>query len=225
MEFFASLMTTLAAGSLVGVFCATFLERLVPVLPSHVLMLGIGIAAQRLDVSLPATVLVSLLGSLLGSSLYFIAGRRLGQGGRAAWVRRCAQWPGLSLRRLRRGVVAFRRNAAWMAVVSQLAPGLRLVSPAMAGAVGIPARVYFPYAAFGMAIWNLFFVATGHACALKNPDVDATAIALVVIGVFLGLQVAAGVAWWAWRRRARPQAMPAHLAVAGGGANAGTVRE
>lgn len=225
MEFLASLMTTLAAGSLLGVFCATFLERLIPVLPSHVLMLGIGIAAQRLGASLPATVLVSLLGSLLGSGLYFIAGRRLGTGGRAAWARRCAQWPGLSSRRLRRGLVSFRRNAASMSLVSQLAPGLRLVAPAMAGAIGIPALTFFPFAALGMAIWNLFFVTTGHASAQQNPDVDAARIALVVIGVFLGLQAAAGAAWWAWRRRRRSRMVPARLGVAEGGATAAAVGE
>lgn len=209
MEFLASLMATLAAGSLLGVFIATFLERLVPVLPSHLLMLGIGIAAQRLEVSLAATVLVTLLGSALGGGIYFFAGRRLGTGCGAGWRRRFSRLPGLSPRRLRRGLVCFRRNAAWMSVVSQLAPGLRLVAPAMAGAIGIPALVYFPFAVSGMAIWNLSFVATGHFAAQHSPQVQTASIAAIVIGAFVAIQSLGVCAWWAWRRLRRMETKPA----------------
>ena len=93
-------------------------------------------------------------------------------------------------------------------MVSQLAPGLRLVAPAMAGAIGIPALVYFPFAVSGMAIWNLSFVATGHFAAQHSPQVQTASIAAIVIGAFVAIQLLGVCAWWAWRRLRRMETTP-----------------
>ena len=45
MEPLSSLMSMLAAGGVLGVFGAALLERLAPVLPSYLLLIGLGIAA------------------------------------------------------------------------------------------------------------------------------------------------------------------------------------
>ena len=116
---------------------------------------------------------------------------------------------------MRRLLVAFRRNAPALAVVSQLVPGLRLVAPGVAGALGTPASTYFPFAAVGVAIWNLFFIGAGFIAAQRNPQADAASIALVVVGLFLGVEVIVGALWWGSRRyrRGRRSAKPAPAAI------------
>ena len=203
MESLSSLMSMLAAGSLLGVLGATLLERLVPILPSYLLLLSIGIAAARSDGSLIAMVCASLLGSVSGCGIYYCAASSIGLARTRRWGSRLARLSGVSQRRMRQLLVAFRRNAPRLSLVSQVIPGLRLVAPGMAGAVGIPASTYFPFAAIGIAIWNLFFIGAGYFAARRNPQADAASIALVVVGIFLGIEATAGALWWAWRRYRR----------------------
>jgi len=72
MESPTSLISLLAAGGVVGVFAATLLERLVPVVPSYLLLIGIGIAAAPIDGSLAATAIAAVLGSALGCGFYYL---------------------------------------------------------------------------------------------------------------------------------------------------------
>ena len=203
MESLTSLMSMLAASSLLGVLGATLLERLVPILPSYFLLLSIGIAAARFDGSLVAMVSASLLGSVVGCGIYYGAASKIGPARTRRWGNRLARVSGVSQRRMRRLLVGFRRNAPLLSLVSQLVPGLRFVAPGMAGAVGIPALTYFPFASIGIAIWSLFFIVAGYFAAQRNPQADAASVALVVLGIFLGIEATVGALWWAWRRYRR----------------------
>jgi membrane protein DedA with SNARE-associated domain len=212
MELLTALMSVLAASSLMGVLGVTLLERLVPILPSYLLLLSIGIAAAQFDGSVTVMALASLVGSLSGCGIYFCAASRIGAARNRRWGRHLARVSGVSRRRMRRLLVAFRRNAPLLSLISQLVPGVRLVAPGLAGAIGIPAVTYFPFAAIGIAIWNLFFIAAGYVAGRRNPHADAASIALVVIGIVLGIEAAIGALWWAWcryRRRVGPARLPA----------------
>lgn len=203
MELPNLLMSLLAAGSLLGVLTATLLERLVPILPSYLLLLGIGITGARSDDSALALAVASLLGSTAGCAIYYYAASRIGPACTRRWGSRLARLSGVSPRRMRQLVMGFRRNVSILSLVSQLIPGLRLVAPGLAGAVGIPALTYFAFASIGIAIWNLFFIAAGYGAAQRSPQADAASIAVIVIGLFLAIEAAVGVFWWAWRRHRR----------------------
>lgn len=206
MEFLTSLMSMLAAGSLLGVLGSTFLERLIPILPSYLLLLSIGVAAARFDGSLATMTSVSILGSVLGSSIYFYAAAGLGAGRAKRWGNRLGRLSGVSKPRMRHLLLAFRRNASKLSLVSQVVPGLRLVAPGMAGAMRIPPLTYFSFSAIGIAIWNLFFIGAGYYAALRNPQADAASIAVVVVSLFLTAEFVIAILWWARRRYRRMHA-------------------
>lgn len=208
MEFLTSLMSMLAAGSLLGVLGSTFFERLIPILPSYLLLLSIGVAAARFDGSLAAMTSVSILGSVLGSSVYYYAASSLGADRAKRWGSRLGRLSGVSKPRMRHLLVAFRRNASGLSLISQVIPGLRLVAPGMAGAIRIPPKTYFPFAAIGIAIWNLFFVGAGYYAALRNPQAEPASIALLVVSVFLAAELAVAGVWWAQRRYRRSHISP-----------------
>jgi len=203
MEFLTSLMAMLVASSILGVIAATLLERLVPILPSYLLLLSIGVAAARFDGSLFALVSASVVGSVLGCAIYYWGASSIGPARTRRWGNRLALLSGVSQRRIRRLLVALFHNAPSLSLVSQLVPGLRLVAPGMAGTLGIRAQTYFPFASIGIAIWNLFFIGAGYFAALRNPQANAASIALVVIGIFLVIEATIGALWWAWRRYRR----------------------
>lgn len=222
MESLISLMPLFAASSLAGVLGATLLERLVPILPSYVLLLGIGIAVRRADGLLVATIVASLFGSISGCAIYYYAASHIGVSRARRWGNRLARLSFVSQRRLRRLQVALRRNAPLLSLVSQLIPSLRIVAPGMAGAVAIPPLIYFRFAAIGIVIWNLFFISAGYFAAQRNPQADAGSITLVVIGIFLGIELSAGALWWAshrHRRARRPACFPS-AAISGSQAKA-----
>lgn len=213
MESLTSMMSVLAASSLLGVLGGTLLERLVPILPSYLLLLGIGISGTRTDDSPIALAGASLLGSTAGCAIYYYAASSIGRAPGRRWGMRLARLSRVSQRRMRQLMVGFRRNAPVLSLVSQLVPGLRLVAPGLAGAGGIPALTYFPFALIGVAIWNLSFIAAGYGAAQGNPQADAASIALVVIGIFIGLEAAVAALWWTWRRYRRADG-PSRLALA-----------
>jgi membrane protein DedA with SNARE-associated domain len=203
MEFLTSLMSMLAAGSVLAVFGATLIERLVPVLPSYLLLLGIGVTAAQFDGSVPALTLASVLGGVLGCGIYYFTAATLGPVRSRRWGGRLARLSGVSCRRMRQLAIALRRNAQSFSLVSQLVPGLRLVAPGIAGAVAVPVLTYFPFAAIGVSIWNLAFIAAGYIAASRYPQADAGSIALVVIGIFIALELGVGALWLARRRHQR----------------------
>jgi membrane protein DedA with SNARE-associated domain len=206
MESLTSLMSMLAAGSILAVLGATLLERLIPILPSYLLLLSIGIAAARFDGSLIEMIFASVFASVLGCGFYYYAASTLDSVRARRWGNRLARLSGVSQRRMRRLLVALRRNAPPLSLLSQLVPGLRLVSPGMAGAAGIPALTYLPFAAIGIAIWNLFFISAGYFATLRNPQADAASIALAVVGIFISIEATVGALWWALRRYRRASA-------------------
>jgi membrane protein DedA with SNARE-associated domain len=118
MEFLTALMSVLAAGGVLGILGATILERLVPILPSYLLLLSIGIAAAQFDGSVTAMAVASLVGSLSGCGIYFCAASRIGAARNRRWGSHLARVSGVSQRRMRRLLVAFRRNAQLLSLIS-----------------------------------------------------------------------------------------------------------
>jgi len=213
MAFLESLMFLLAAGSLLGVLGATLIERIIPILPSYLLLLSIGITTARNEESLVLVAAASLLGSIAGCWVYFSAASLIGSARTNRWGQGLARLSGISQRRMRRMSVGFRRGAPWLSFLSQLVPGLRLVAPGIAGAVGIRPTIFFPFALLGISVWNLFFIGAGYLATMRNPEIESGAIALVVLIVFLGVEAAIAALWCLWQRWTKRQGYPVPRAV------------
>lgn len=183
------------------VFVATLATRLgapVPAVPFLIVAGGLTFGGQ---VSFLAVTLAAVLGNILGDGVWFIAGRRWGYRVMRLLCRislspdSCVKhsesilgrWGGLSL------------------IAAKFVPGVSVVAPPMAGALGMSNLRFLSYETVAALIWTLGFLLIGrvfHAAitdvlsVLSSIGMVATVICLVLLGAFV-----------LWRYRQRRMAL------------------
>jgi membrane protein DedA with SNARE-associated domain/rhodanese-related sulfurtransferase len=166
----------------------------VPMLPT-VMLAGAG--ASVADV-LPLVAAV-VVGTLAGNAVWFAAGRR--HGSRVLRLLcRLSLSPDSCVARTED---SFGRWGASSLVIGRFVPGVSLVAPPVAGALGMSWTRFLALSALGSAIWGLIVVVAGM---LLREHIDAALSALAALGwktasaVGALLVLYAGWRWW-WRRR------------------------
>ncbi|TJW02584.1 MAG: membrane-associated protein, partial [Mesorhizobium sp.] len=79
MDLVGTFIPWIVTFGLVAVVTATFVERLIPMLPSYVLLVVIGIASAEGYFSLPAAIALSTVGSVLGCMAVYAIGTVTGE--------------------------------------------------------------------------------------------------------------------------------------------------
>lgn len=188
------------------VFIATLAARIgAPVPAAPVLVVAGGLLAGG-QVSLVAILLAALLANVLGDGLWFYAGRRYGYRilrllcrislSPDACVRESesliTRWGGASL------------------IAAKYVPGVSVVAPPMAGALGMSLVRFLSFELLAAAIWACSFLALGWVFSeqiqlILQRLAQAGGIATLVL-----LAIAALLGWRYWRRRKSLQnlAMP-----------------
>ncbi|CAN5657339.1 DedA family protein/thiosulfate sulfurtransferase GlpE [soil metagenome] len=208
------------------VFFATLAARIgapVPAVPFLIVAGGLSVGGQ---VSFLAVVLAAVLGNILGDGVWFLAGRRWGYRvmrllcrislSADTCVKRSesilGRWGGLSL------------------IAAKFVPGVSVVAPPMAGALGMSNLRFLAYETAAALIWTLGFLLIGRVFHSAINDVIA-----VLSNIGLGAMVVFAVlliAFLGWRYRQRRLALRSddieHMGVdalraAIGGAGAPTV--
>ncbi len=185
------------------VFFATLAARIgapVPAVPFLIVAGGLSVGGQ---VSFAAVVLAAVLGNILGDGVWFLAGRRWGYRvmrllcrislSADTCVKRSesilGRWGGLSL------------------IAAKFVPGVSVVAPPMAGALGMSNLRFLAYETAAALIWTLGFLLVGRIFHAAINDVIAVLSniglgALVVFAVLL-------IAFLGWRYRQRRLALRA----------------
>jgi len=174
----------------------------VPLLPT-VMLAGAGATAADLAPIIGAVV----VGTLIGNAVWFAAGRRYGSRVLRLLCR-------LSLSQdscVARTETTFGRWGASSLVIGRFVPGVSLVAPPVAGALGMSWRRFLVLSAAGSAIWAS--VVVGAGMLLRN-HIGAALDALAELGwetasaVGALLILYAGWRWWRRRRAARALDVP-----------------
>jgi membrane protein DedA with SNARE-associated domain/rhodanese-related sulfurtransferase len=161
------------------------------------LVAGAGVASGATDPLLPIVAIVA--GTLVGNSVWFAAGRRYGAGVLKLLCR-------LSLSAdtcVTRTEAAFGRWGWSSLVVGRFIPGVSLVAPPLAGALGMKWSKFLVLTAAGSALYAMVAVGAGF---LLREQVDAVLWQLhdygwhALSGVVLVLVLYVAARWW-WRRR------------------------
>jgi len=181
------------------VFLATLAARLgAPVPASAVLVVAGGLASMG-QISLWATVAVSLAGNLLGDAAWFYAGRRFGHR-----IMRLLCKVSLSPDTcVRQSESLITRWGGTSLIAAKFVPGVSVVAPPMAGALRMSTARFLGYDTLAAAIWSAAFLVPGWIFSSQIQWVlaamaEAGAVALLV----LLLAVGAGLGLRYWRRRA-----------------------
>lgn len=142
-------------------FAGSLLEHLVPPFPGDTVTLAGAVLVAAGQLSLPATFLAVLVGSLVGSALDHAFGRWL-----ARRMTPAASATGLRARlmpSLDRAREAFRRHGDLALVLNRFLPGVRALLFVAAGFSGLPLGRVLALGAVSAVLWNSLILAGGLA--------------------------------------------------------------
>jgi len=189
---------------LFGVFCLAFTEKILPVPPSHVLLLFLGMTAAPDGWMLAILLAVTTLASFAGCLVWYGVGRRIGFDRADRLIERVGRYVFLRPATYRKLGLAYRRNHVRVSLLAQFIPTVRNYLPIAAGALCLPALPFAMATLLGATIWNAGFLLTGYL--LRGSGQDSFTVGLRIIVIVVALETAFMLALRygpAWRRRIR----------------------
>lgn len=162
---FGLALSVAGANSFACLVGLSLIERLIPVLPSHVLLTLIGVASAQGAWTLPEAIVVTALGSFAGCLLHYALGNLWPEESVLALLRRVAPMGRLPPARMDALIDGIRARPTRLALWSQLVPFVRLVAPALAGLLETSFARFASGAAAGIALWNTLFITAGYLAA------------------------------------------------------------
>jgi membrane protein DedA with SNARE-associated domain len=163
-----------------AVFLGCFLEG------ETVLVLA-GFAAHLGYLSLPAVMATAAVAGFVGDQTAFLAGRRFGPRLLAWSPRLAAAQPGI--------LAKLSRHATWVVFMLRFAWGLRIASPIVIGASGLPLTRFAPPNAAGAVVWAILIGGAGYLFGAAFTGMLAHAKHYEVIAFAVLAVVAFAVTW------------------------------
>jgi len=182
---------------LIAVAVAVLLHQLGAPLPSTPLLLLLGAESASRD-GFALRAFAAITGAaMVANVLWFWAGRRLGRRVLAALCRISISPDSC----VRQNEVSFARRGALTLLIAKFVPGLSMLAPPLAGALGMTAGRFLTWNLLGSALWAAAGLAAGR---VFHAQIDALLRELSRLGgaaILLGVAVvAAYLAWRLWRR-------------------------
>jgi len=192
------LVALLASQGAAVVFAATLAARLgapVPAVPFLIVAGGLSVGGQ---VSFAAAVLAAVMGNILGDGVWFLAGRRWGYR-----VMRLLCRISLSADScVRRSEAILGRWGGLSLIAAKFVPGVSVVAPPMAGALGMSNTRFLSYETAAALIWTLGFLLLGR---IFHSAINDVLMVLSNIGltaaVFCAAMLALFLVWRYYMRR------------------------
>ncbi len=182
---------------LLAVALAVLLEQLGAPLPSTPVLLLAGVAAAHHGGFGLQAFATATLAAMVANALWFAAGRRLGR-------RVLATLCHISISPdscVRQNEASFARRGVLTLVIAKFVPGLSILAPPLAGALGMPARRFLGWNLLGSALWAGVSIAVG---SVFHAQIGALLRALSQLGglalAIFGGAVVAYLGWRLWRR-------------------------
>lgn len=180
----------LAAFGVVGVGAVMFAETGLLIgffLPGDSLLFTAGLLCtgsgqHGVQLSLGPLLVSAALGALLGAQVGYLIGRRAG-GALLARSRSARLHEGAE----RAEALLERYGHAKAVVLARFVPVVRTVLNPLAGALGVPLRVFTVWQVVGGLVWSLGLILGGYALGSSIPNVDRYLLPLVALIVAVSL--------------------------------------
>jgi len=177
-----------------GVGALTFLETVIPPIPSEVVLPLSGFIARQGQLSLGLLLVTSTVGSYLGALALYLLAHRLGQE-RAVDV--MARLPLVDRHDFERATAWFAGHGRRSVFLGRLVPGVRSLVSLPAGAVHMPLARFTVFTVAGSALWNGLLIGLGWVLGSRYELVDRYSS---VLDWVVGAVVAVLVGWLVVRR-------------------------
>ncbi|WP_342725678.1 DedA family protein [Bradyrhizobium sp. B097] len=187
---------------LVGVGCLAVAEKFVPLLPSYVLLMLLGLTVPD-GTMLAMTILATSAGSVVGAVGWYGLGRVLGSRRIEGLVARYGKFVLLRPSLYRQLTDAYRGNHFWVTLIGQTLPTVRIYLALPAGVLRLEPRAFVMATAIGTVIWNMPFLTLGYV--LRGTGHDPISLGFWVVVILIAVEVALFLGFRFYKRSlARP---------------------
>jgi alkaline phosphatase len=139
----SSMIGTLLSFGFVGIGCLAIVEKFVPLIPSYVLLMLLGMSVSDSS-TLTMTIIVITIGSAIGAIGWYGLGRALGSERIEALVARYGKYIFLRLSLYGRLTNAYRSNHFWVTLIGQTLPTARIYLALPAGVLKLDLERFSP---------------------------------------------------------------------------------
>jgi membrane protein DedA with SNARE-associated domain/membrane-associated phospholipid phosphatase len=157
------------------------------VLPGETVVILGGAVAGQGETSIVLTIGVVWLGALMGDSVSFVLGRRLGRG----FLLRHGPKVRITRERFARVEEYFSRHGGMTIVIGRFIGLVRALAPFVAGSSGMRYTYYLPFGVLGTGLWAVVFALVGY---FASQSLDAAARTAGQGTLLFGIAVAVIVA-------------------------------
>lgn len=172
---------------LFGICLLALTEKILPLPPSHVLLLFLGMTAAPDGAALAVLLAVTAVGSCAGAMFWYALGRRLGTERADALAERFGKYVFLRYATYERLAQSYRRNHFQASLIAQLIPTVRNYLPLAAGALNLPLLPFLAATLIGVLLWNEAFLLGGYL--MREAGQDPAEIGFRIMVVVLAIEV------------------------------------
>jgi membrane protein DedA with SNARE-associated domain len=185
-----------------GVALLMFLQNIIPLVPSEVIMPLAGFLASLGYLDIKYVVLAGLLGSVLGHLPWYFLGAAMGEDRLESFVARQGRFVFLRRSHVQKAGDWFDRHSVKAVLLGRLVPGLRTCVNIPAGASRMAFLPYLIYTLIGDAVWTTLLGYGGYGLGRDYPLI-ARYLHLAIWP--LAAAACAALIWAALRRHMREQ--------------------
>jgi membrane protein DedA with SNARE-associated domain len=149
-------MGTLGAA---GAGLTNLVDTVLPFIPSEIILPVAGFAAGQGELSLPAVIVWTTIGSIVGSWIVYAAGALLGRDRTRALA---ARVPLVKAHEIDRAEAWFERHGRKAVLIARMVPVVRSLISVPAGIQRMPLTAFTALTAAGSLVWNTVFVLLGY---------------------------------------------------------------
>ena len=193
-------LTDLVSGawwSYLVLFAVSYLDAIVPIVPSETLVVTAGVLASSGDMSLPFVILFAATGAFLGDNTAYFIGRRWGDS-----VKRRFFSSEKAQKRLAWADRQLDERGGEIIVIARFIPGGRTAVTLSAGGLEMPWRRFATYDAIAVSIWASYAALLGYVGGKQFEDAPWKGL---IVALAIAFAVAGGVELVRWLMRRRKQ--------------------
>ncbi|MDQ3069887.1 MAG: DedA family protein [Acidobacteriota bacterium] len=137
-----------------GIAALTFLENIVPPIPSELVIPLAGFVAAQGTLNIWLVIVAAVTGSLAGALAWYGVARSIGAKRLRAWIAKHGQWVTLTSEDIDRAQAWFDKHSAWAVMAGRIVPGVRTFISVPAGFANMPLAPFLLYSAAGTLVWT-----------------------------------------------------------------------
>jgi membrane protein DedA with SNARE-associated domain len=181
----SEIMTSLGYG---GIGLLMFLENLFPPIPSELIMPLAGFNISLGKMAFFPTILVGVLGTVLGALPWYYLGKQLDEDRLKKIVNRYGKWLQISSKEIDRSKDWFDRYGERAVLIGRLIPGVRTLISLPAGMAEMPILNFLGHSTIGTAIWVSLLTYAGYVLGDNYAEIEhlLAPFSKIVLGLIVG---------------------------------------